>query len=105
VDQELSWWAEVVFAGWRDRPGPRYARLAAALIEAIDQQTLPRGARVPAERALAAVTGTSRGAVVACFDQPPEARVLPRREGAGTYVAGRPPGPARRPAAGAVATM
>ena len=105
MDQELSWWAEVVFAGWRDRPGPRYARLAAALLEAIDQQTLPRGARVPAERTLAAVTGTSRGTVVACFDQLTEAGVLTRRQGAGTYVAGRPSWAARRPAAGAVATM
>jgi DNA-binding transcriptional MocR family regulator len=105
MDQELSWWAEVVFAGWRDRPGPRYARLAAALLEAIDQQTLPRGARVPAERTLAAVTGTSRGTVVACFDQLTEAGVLTRRQGAGTYVAGRPSWAARRPAAGAVAAM
>ena len=104
MDQDLIWWAEVVFAGWRDRPGPRYARLAAALLEAIDQQTVPRGARVPAERTLAAVTGTSRGTVVACFDQLAEAGVLTRRQGAGTYVAGRPSW-AARPAAGTVATM
>src|SRR5580693_10641922 len=104
MDQDLSWWAEVVFAGWRDRPGPRYARLAAALLEAIDQRTVPRGARVPAERTLAAVTGTSRGTVVACFDQLAEAGVLTRRQGAGTYVAGRPSWAARA-AAGTVATM
>jgi DNA-binding transcriptional MocR family regulator len=104
MDQDLSWWAEVVFAGWRDRPGPRYARLAAALLEAVDQQTLPRGTRVPAERTLAALTGTSRGTVVACFDQLAEAGVLTRRQGAGTYVAGRPSW-AARPAAGTVATM
>jgi DNA-binding transcriptional MocR family regulator len=104
MDQDLSWWAEVVFAGWRDRPGPRYARLAAALLEAIDQRTVPRGARVPAERTLAAVTGTSRGTVVACLDQLAEAGVLTRRQGAGTYVAGRPSW-AARPAAGTVATM
>ena len=104
MDQDLSWWAEVVFVGWRDRPGPRYARLAAALLEAVDQQTLPRGTRVPAERTLAAVTGTSRGTVVACFDQLAEAGVLTRRQGAGTYVAGRPSW-AARPAPGTVATM
>jgi DNA-binding transcriptional MocR family regulator len=104
MDQDLSWWAEVVLAGWRDRPGPRYARLAAALLEAIDQQTLARGARLPAERTLAAVTGTSRGTVVACFDQLTEAGVLIRRQGAGTFVAGRPSW-AARPAAGTVATM
>jgi DNA-binding transcriptional MocR family regulator len=103
MDQDLSWWAEVVFAGWRTRPGPRYARLAAALLEAIDQHTVTRGTRVPAERTLAAVVGTSRGTVVACFDQLAEAGVLTRRQGAGTYIAGRPSW-AARPAAGTVAT-
>jgi DNA-binding transcriptional MocR family regulator len=104
MDQDLSWWAEVVFADWRDRPGPRYARLAAALLEAIDQQPLARGTRLPAERTLAALTGTSRGTVVACFDQLTEAGVLTRRQGAGTYVTGRLSW-AARPAAGTVATM
>src|ERR1700761_9689974 len=95
MDQDLSWWAEVVFASWRDRPGPRYARLAAALLEAIDQQAVARGTRLPAERTLAAVTGPSRGTVVACFDQLAEAGVLTRRQGAGTFVAGRPSWAAR----------
>jgi DNA-binding transcriptional MocR family regulator len=103
MDQDLTWWAEVVFAGWRDRPGPRYARLAAALLEAIDQRTVARGTRLPAERVLAAVTGTSRGTVVACFDQLAEAGVLTRRQGSGTYVAGRPSWAART-AAGTTAT-
>jgi DNA-binding transcriptional MocR family regulator len=101
MDQDLTWWAEVVFAGWRDRPGPRYARLATALLEAIDQQAVTRGTRVPAERTLAATVGTSRGTVVACFDQLVEAGVLTRRQGAGTYVAGRPSWAART---GTVAT-
>jgi DNA-binding transcriptional MocR family regulator len=104
MDQDLSWWAEVVFAGWRDRPGPRYARLAAALLEAIDQHTVARGTRVPAERALAAVAGASRGTVVACYEQLVEAGVLTRRQGSGTYVAGRPSW-AARPAAGTAAML
>jgi DNA-binding transcriptional MocR family regulator len=104
VDQDLSWWAEVVFAGWRDRPGPRYARLAAALLEAVDQGTVARGTRVPAERALAAVAGASRGTVVACYGQLVEAGVLSRRQGSGTYVAGRPSW-AARPAAGTAAML
>jgi DNA-binding transcriptional MocR family regulator len=102
MDQDLSWWAEVVFAGWRDRPGPRYARLAAALLEAIDQRTLRSGSRLPAERALAATVGTSRGTVVACYGQLVEAGVLTSRQGAGTFVAGRPSWAART-AAGPVA--
>jgi DNA-binding transcriptional MocR family regulator len=59
---------------------------------------------VPAERPLAAVVGASRGTVVACFDQLVVAGVLTRRQGAGTYVAGRPSW-AARPATGNVATM
>ena len=104
MDQDLSWWAEVVFAGWRGRPGPRHQRLAAALLEAIDQHTLRQGTRVPAERTLAALVGVSRGTVVACFDHLVAAGVLTRRQGAGTYVAGRPSW-AARPAASSVATM
>jgi DNA-binding transcriptional MocR family regulator len=103
MDQDLSWWAEVVFAGWRQRPGPRYQKLAAALLEAIDRNTLRPGARVPAERTLAAMTGTSRGTVVACFEELVTAGVLTRRQGAGTYVAGRPSW-AARPAGSTVAT-
>jgi DNA-binding transcriptional MocR family regulator len=102
--QDLTWWAEVVFAGWRQRPGPRYQKLAAALLEAIDRHTLARGTRVPAERTLAAVTGTSRGTVVACYDELVKAGVLTRRQGAGSYVAGRPSW-AARPAGSSVATM
>ena len=104
MDQDLSWWAEVVFDGWRQRPGPRHQKLAAALLEAIDQHTIRQGTRVPAERTLAALVGVSRGTVVACFDHLVAAGVLTRRQGAGTYVAGRPSW-AARPAGSSVATM
>jgi DNA-binding transcriptional MocR family regulator len=101
--QDLSWWAEVVFRDWRQRTGPRYARLAAALLESIERETVRPGTRVPAERTLAAVVGTSRGTVVACFDHLVAAGVLTRRQGAGTYVAGRPSWAARP--GSSVATM
>jgi len=87
---QLAWWTEAVFHDWRNRPGPRYARLAAAILEAIDRKTLREGTRVPAERTLAAAVGVSRGTVVACFDHLTAAGVLTRRQGDGTYVAGRP---------------
>ena len=87
---QLAWWAEAVFHDWRNRPGPRYAKLAAAILEAIDRKTLREGTRVPAERILAAAVGVSRGTVVACFDHLTAAGVLTRRQGDGTYVAGRP---------------
>jgi DNA-binding transcriptional MocR family regulator len=102
VDRDLSWWAEAVFGGWRHRPGPRYQRLAGALLDAIDRRVLREGTRVPAERALATAVGVSRGTVVACFEQLAAAGVLRRRQGSGTYVAGRPSwaaGPAPRNAA------
>jgi|GEM_PF-2298088 len=101
--RNLTWWAEVVFAGWRQRPGPRYQKLAAALLEAIDRDILQQGGRVPAERTLAAVVGASRGTVVACFEELVKAGVLTRRQGSGTYVAGRPSW-AARPAGSTVAT-
>jgi len=104
MDQGLSWWAEVVFGGWRDRSGPRYQRLAAALLDAIDRGELRSGERVPAERTLAAAVGASRGTVVACFEHLVAAGVLRRRQGSGTYVAGRPSWVAR-PAASSVATL
>jgi DNA-binding transcriptional MocR family regulator len=86
----LAWWTEAVFHDWRQRPGPRYQRLAAAILEAIDRKTLREGAKVPAERVLAAAVGTSRGTVVACFDHLVTAGVLTRRQGDGTYVQGLP---------------
>jgi len=93
MDQEsrqLAWWAEAVFHDWRQRPGPRYAKLAAAILEAIDRKTLREGTRIPAERVLAAAVGVSRGTVVASFDHLVTAGVLIRRQGDGTYVTGRP---------------
>jgi len=93
MDQEsrpLAWWTEAVFHDWRSRSGPRYARLAAAILEAIARKTLREGMKVPAERSLAAAVGVSRGTVVACFDHLVDAGVLIRRQGDGSYIAGRP---------------
>ena len=88
--RDLAWWASVVFDGWRDRPGPRYQRLAACLLDAVSRRVLAAGTRVPAERQLAMVTGVSRGTVVACFEHLVAAGVLRRRVGAGTFVIGPP---------------
>lgn len=88
--RQLAWWTEAVFHDWRQRPGPRYAKLAAAILEAVDRKTLREGTRIPAERVLATVVGVSRGTVVASFDHLVTAGVLIRRQGDGTYVTGRP---------------
>ncbi len=90
MDHKLGWWAHAVFEGWRDRPGPRYQRLAAALLDAVDEGRVPSGARLPAERHLSDALGVSRGTVVAAFDQLSQAGVVRRRQGAGTFVVGRP---------------
>lgn len=105
MDQDLVWWSEVVFDGWRHRQGPRYQRLAAALLEAVDRRLVGTETRVPAERALAAAVGVSRGTVVACFDHLVAAGVLRRQQGAGTYVVGRPSWADRPPATGVAALL
>jgi DNA-binding transcriptional MocR family regulator len=90
MDQDLAWWGTVVFDGWRDRPGPRYQRLAGCLLDCVSSGLLVPGTRVPAERVLAPAVGVSRGTVVACFDQLVSVGVLRRQVGMGTFVVGRP---------------
>ncbi len=105
MDQDLGWWAEVVFGGWQDRAGPRYQRLAAALLDAVSRRVVGAGVRVPPERTLARAVGVSRGTVVACFDELVAAGVLRRRIGSGTFVVGRPSWASPGPAPGGVAEL
>jgi DNA-binding transcriptional MocR family regulator len=105
MDQDLSWWTEVVFGGWQDRSGPRYQRLAAALLDAVQDRVLPPGGQVPAERVLAQAVGVSRGTMVACFEQLVTAGVLRRRVGSGTFVVGRPSWAATRPVTSSVSEL
>lgn len=105
MDQDLTWWGGVVLAGWRQRAGPRYRRIAAAVLEAIDDGRLPTASRLPAERILADALGVSRGTVVAALDQLAEAGAVRRRQGSGTYVAGRPGWTSPRTASGAAAIL
>lgn len=104
MDQDLSWWCEVVFGGWRERPGPRYQRLAGCVLDAIDRREVSLGVRLPAERTLGAALGVSRGTVAACFEHLTAAGVLRRRQGSGTSVIGRPSW-ASTPAATSVASL
>ena len=90
VDQDLGWWKQVVFGGWRDRTGPRYQRVSAAVLDAVEAGTVRSGSRLPAERLLAGALGVSRGTIVSAFDQLVAAGVARRRQGSGTFVAGRP---------------
>ena len=90
MDQNLAWWSHELLAGWRDRPGPLYQGLSTAILDGIEDGRISAGARLPAERLLADALGVSRGTVVAAFEQLLTAGVVRRRQGAGTFVMGRP---------------
>ena len=75
---------------WHERSGPRYQRVAAAVLDAVEAGTLRAGARLPAERRLADALRVSRGTVVAAMDELVRAGVVRRRQGSGTFVASRP---------------
>lgn len=74
---------------WSTRPGPLYRRLAAALADGVADGALVHGARLPAERQLAAALSVSRMTVVAAYDQLRSAGVVESRQGSGTRVARR----------------
>ncbi|MFI8966048.1 PLP-dependent aminotransferase family protein [Streptomyces sp. NPDC053493] len=90
MDQDLGWWTRVATEGWRDRPGPRYRRIAAVLAETIERRRVGAGDRLPAERLLADALGVSRGTVVRAYDELARAGLVERRQGAGSYVRPRP---------------
>jgi DNA-binding transcriptional MocR family regulator len=79
-----------VLGAWSDGAGPLYRLLARAITAAIEHGDLPRGARLPAERALAAAIDVSRGVVVAAYDELVADGLVERRRGSGTFVAGSP---------------
>lgn len=71
---------------WTHRAGPRYARLADAVADAIAQGRLPAGTRLPTERALAGRLQVSRGTVVAAYGELADRGLVARRQGSGTTV-------------------
>ena len=77
---------ERVVGRWRARQGSLAVRLTAAIREAIVTGDLWWGRRLPAERALAATLGVSRGTVVGAYDQLRAEGWLESRQGSGTFV-------------------
>lgn len=78
---------------WRERGGPLFACLAAALAEAAHRGTLPASGELPAERALAEALGVSRGTVVSAYRELRDRGLAETRHGSGTVIrAGLPPG-------------
>jgi len=71
---------------WTAGRGPLHAKLAGALRRAIASGDLPPGARLPAERVLAAQLSVSRSTVVVAFDRLRSEALLVSRRGSGTRV-------------------
>jgi DNA-binding transcriptional MocR family regulator len=92
-------------ADWQAGPGPRYRRLAAAIAAVIAGGRLLAGARLPAERPLAAALAVSRTTVVGAYDVLRDEGWIESRWGSGTRVTARLPAPGTlsSPGAGAAA--
>ena len=69
---------------WRAGRGPLFERLAAALVHASEQDALPAGGELPAERVLARELEVSRSTVVAAYRELRERGVAVTRHGSGT---------------------
>ncbi|SDM39878.1 aminotransferase-like domain-containing protein [Allokutzneria albata] len=85
---------------WSIRPGPIYARLAAALRDAIENGDIAPGTVLPPERSLAARLAIGRSTVVQAYGRLREEQLVVSRQGSGTWVAGaRRTAATKRPAA------
>lgn len=83
---------------------PAYEQLGTAVRALVLDGRVPLGARLPAERELAAVLGLSRTTVTTAYDGLREQGFLLTRHGAGTFAA-RPPGALHPGPDGAAATL
>lgn len=98
TSQQISpqWLAERLH-DWPDGTGPMYHRLATAMERLLHRGDVPDGARLPAERLLAAALQVSRTTVAAAYEVLEDTRLVARRHGSGTYVQGvqapAPPAP------------
>ena len=74
---------------WQLLRHSRHRALATAIDDLAGRGVLPAGGRLPAERALAAGLGVSRGTVVAAYDALVTREIVVRRHGSGTYLRSR----------------
>src|SRR5690242_6512473 len=84
-------------AGWRDRRGPAYRKLADAMRDALSAGRFPMGTTLPPERKLAEAIGVSRTTVVGAYEALREEGWIESVQGSGTRV--RPKVPATAAAA------
>lgn len=73
---------------WAVGTAPLFKQLARAIAGGIERGALPRGSRLPSERALAAALVVSRGTAVTAYDRLVADGFIERRHGSGTYVLG-----------------
>ena len=78
----------MALGAWGGEPGPLYVTLADALDELIRAGRLEVGARLPAERRLAAELHVSRGTVVSAYEELRRRGRIITRQGSGTTVTG-----------------
>jgi DNA-binding GntR family transcriptional regulator len=77
------------------RPSPRvrYRELALALRAAIESGEIAVGTRLPPQRELAGLLAIGRTTVVAAYNLLRAESLIVMKQGAGTWVVRRPPGP------------
>lgn len=93
---DTGWLAERLH-DWPDGSGPMYQRLADAIEKLIAIGDLRGGTRLPAERQLSVELRVSRTTVAGAYELLADRRLVVRRHGSGTYVAGiRPDTPPPR---------
>jgi DNA-binding transcriptional MocR family regulator len=73
---------------WSARPGPLYARLAAAIRDAIARGDIPPGSALPPERSLAGRLAIGRTTVTGAYAQLHHENLVESRQGSGTWVRG-----------------
>ena len=73
---------------WSARPGPLYARLAAAIRDAVARGDIPAGGPLPPERSLARRLAIGRTTVTGAYAQLRQEQLVESRQGSGTWVHG-----------------
>lgn len=73
---------------WSARPGPLYARLAAAIRDAVARGDIPAGGPLPPERSLAGRLAIGRTTVTGAYAQLRQEQLVESRQGSGTWVRG-----------------
>ncbi|HZZ95280.1 MAG TPA: GntR family transcriptional regulator [Usitatibacter sp.] len=72
----------------RDTDEPRHSRLRAAMLDLMAAGVWPAGSKLPPEKEMAQAVGLSLGTVQKALNRLTAAKVLVRRHGHGTFVAG-----------------